>query len=142
VPQSDQTKAIVDQAIESFKDSVGYLNNLDTSLTNIGADINVLKKSIDEAIRQVLAAISKLRDGQQQASSVLQGTTGMVSESLLFTQEAENELENMARALYRMKAELEQMQTSTMQTAVRDRGHIIGKLKAAIGHLRGYWSTL
>jgi hypothetical protein len=142
MPESDLTKAIVTESIESLTASVNSLSNLDTALTAIGADINVLKKSIDDALRLILPAIAKMREGQERASAALIGSTGMVSDSLLFIQQADIDLQNMVRALYRMKAELEAMQKGPMDSARRDRGSIIGRLKAAINHLRGYLSTL
>jgi uncharacterized protein YukE len=140
--EAEQTKAAINSSIDHIKESVGTLNNLDNSLTAIGADINALKKSIDIASRQVLTAISQMRNGQDAANSVLMGSTGMVSDSLVFMDQANQDLENMVRGLVRMKRELEEMQKGTMFTATRDRGTIISKLKAAAGHLRGYFNTL
>lgn len=140
--EADQNKAVVQQAIELLTESNSYLEALDNDMTEIGADLNAIRPHVDNAMRKTITALSKLRDGNNTAARVLIGTTGMVSESLNMLAKADEDLEDMVKALNVIKQYINDIQTGPYRTQREQRPRIVGRINAAIARLRGYWTTL
>lgn len=141
--EADASKQIILRAIELATEAqVMFEGNVDQSLIEVQADMNALVKTIEQAQRNILAAIPKLRDAKETASQIVRGTSGMASEAIQFLDLSETDATDNLQKLQFMRTEIQRMQVNTANVMTRDNKTIVGRIKSAIGYLRGLANVL
>ena len=139
---ADDMRAPVLRAAEKAAESAAFVDRAnDAGGDAIGAAINALIQKLEETQRTLIVAIKQERDAATEVRPILQGSTGMVADSLEFIGRADEELADNLRKLERIKEETRNF-TQIMQSFKESNRDAAGKLRGASGHLRGYASTL
>lgn len=140
---SDYIKAIVARAIDTISDAnIMMEGSVDQAITEVQANLNAARKSVETAQRQMLGAIAKIREAKSDADSVVRGTTGMVADAISALDSADLDATDNVVKLQRIREDIERIQRDILKILERDNKTIINRLKNAIGRLRGYWSVL
>jgi hypothetical protein len=142
VTEADQNKAYVQDAIQALTESNAFIEGAERDILDVGADLNAIRPHLDNALRKLLSALASLRTGNQTASFVLRGSSGMVAESIGMLERADTDLEDMVKAIMLIKKWIDDAQKGPYRTTVEERPRIVGKINSAIARLRSYWTTL
>jgi ABC-type transporter Mla subunit MlaD len=135
-------RAQVYAAAENLKNSANLVYSEGTPLERISAALNNARREIEDLAHTVLDALQLMRDGKEQASLVLLGTTGMVMEAIAMIQDAEADQTDTVSKLNFLHRELTRFIVEILTVITADKDNDAAKLRAAASHLEGYASTI
>lgn len=141
--EADDTRAVILNGAEKAGETAQFIEKTRLTGNKIGSGLNTVKADIDQAMRELLVSLAKIRDAKALLSPHLAGSgVGFVANAMMYMQRVEDELQETMQKLMHMKNDIEGWQREIIPVLDRDLGEQAGKVRTAAGELRTYANVL
>ena len=141
--EADELRAEILGGAEKAGETAQFIEKTRLTGNKIGSGLNSLKADIDQAMRELLVSISRIRAAKQVLLPHLAGSgVGFVANAMTMLDRVDEEMQEAIQKLNFMKQTIEDWQRDIIPVFDRDMAEQAGKVRTAAGELRTYANVL